>query len=184
MRFQSIAAYNQPGLPPPVTSGGLQNFVDPNGITWIAKPGVYGGNWKQARDVLIGAVHRNAAFSLNTGPAVIGYDFIELDVYGLYVSASGSIIVPVAGVWRFEHQISIVGTGTGQWVGAQIQQNGNIVRNTTQHSSLAVWYSASNMISLKCSVNDNIQSLGNSSGPFTGQTGVMTYFQYEYMGTG
>src|SRR5215469_12633795 len=39
-------------LPAPVTSGGLQTFVDNVGDVWIAKPGVDGGTWNRPADVL------------------------------------------------------------------------------------------------------------------------------------
>src|SRR5215831_5395321 len=35
-------------LPPPVTTGGFQSFLDNLGDLWVAAPGVNNGNWRRA----------------------------------------------------------------------------------------------------------------------------------------
>lgn len=104
MRFQNTNPPLSYNLPPPVTSGGLQTYTDSSGILWIAKPGVYGGQWRNARDVLHCRMAINGSWSgAGTGDTNFPFDTIVSDPYGLGVlGANAYILAPVTGWYTAE----------------------------------------------------------------------------------
>jgi len=185
MRFQTNLA-PVPGLPPPVTSGGLQSFIDQTGSIWVAKPGVNGGQWRLARDVLHAVWHKNTAFSLTTTVTTIAYDFLQLDDYGLYSTAVNAFVIPVGGIYRIEQQVSGTPTATGQWIGCQLLQNATFIGNSTSHGTNAAWLSSWNNMIVRAAVNDHLFGQGNAPVTLAGRfdtTGV-THIALDYWGTG
>jgi len=116
-----------PNLPNPVTSGTtVQSYTAPTGQVYVAKNGVSGGNWYDARDVLQTKVTRAAALACAAATAINnGFDTITRDIYGLWTTgASSTFTCPIAGWYLLTYYTGALATATtGQYVQAQIRQN-------------------------------------------------------------
>jgi hypothetical protein len=87
---------------------------------WIAKAGVSGGAWRRAREVATARVWRNAAYGFTSTPAVLIFDSIERDPYGLYGLGSGLFTCPVAGLYEMTGHIALtVAAGSASDIRAQ-----------------------------------------------------------------
>jgi hypothetical protein len=156
-------------LPPPVTTGGIQSFLDLYRELWIAKPGVNGGNWRKARDVLHASVYRNAALVAPTANSVFPADTVIRDPYGIWVgSPTYAFVLPVAGSvsgavypaswWRFAFHWVLQSATSPNYVGCQIFQNGSGV---TQDNMIMNQTSAGN-----CSARTQYMGLGSANDTF------------------
>jgi hypothetical protein len=121
-------------LPPPVTTGGLQTFLDLYHECWVAKPGVYGGNWYKARDVLHANVFRAAAYTAPTAISAFGADTVQHDPYGLWTgNPTYAYTTPASPAsvqamwWRFAFHWGCTGMTSPNYLGCQIYQNGGSV---------------------------------------------------------
>jgi hypothetical protein len=95
--------------PAPVTAGALQSYTDPDGEVWIAKPGVYGGQWRKARDYLRCLVVRNGAWITYTTWSRVIWDAVDHDPYGMHVG-NGFVRSLIPGVYRYT---TIAGANVG-----------------------------------------------------------------------
>jgi|SRR5215831_2604223 len=102
-------------LPPPVTTGGFQSFLDNLGDLWVAAPGVNNGNWRRASDVLYSSWGRGAAWTTSNPAAKFNFDTVVYDPYTLYVNGTGWT-VPIAGVYNVQVQLAFTSTAAGQWM--------------------------------------------------------------------
>ena len=190
MRFQSTNVQPVAGLPLPVTSGGFQSFIDANGDVWIAKPGVYGGNWKRPLDVLKTRVYRNAAFTISGTAATLNFESPVFDNYSLYTTNVWTC--PLAALYRIYSQIGYIPTLSGQSCSTRLYKNGV---NTTlgQHDSAATgagWASIVPVYDIwALAVNDTVSTVVaapnlGGAGSVPGQPGSgWSYLIIEYAGT-
>lgn len=121
-------------LPPPVTSGtGIQSFTDVmTGEVWIAKNGVYGGNWYRARDVVHYHAYRATAYTMSiTAGTIFPCDTPWQDTWGFATgSPNYAFTAPVPGWYRGFAYIEVTVAAIGQYIQGSLQQN-----NTTNWSS-------------------------------------------------
>jgi hypothetical protein len=114
----SIATYTPVNdLIAPVTTGGIQSFIDVYGDMWVAKPGVNGGAWRKARDVLHAVIYRNAAWSSGS-TIVVAFDTVLRDTYGMF--SSNGYLIPVAGWYRIQGTCNGNVTAVSQYMIAYI----------------------------------------------------------------
>jgi len=176
-------------LPAPVTTGStIQSYTDPLGDVWVAKNGVNGGNWKRARDVLYGGYYRAAAWNLTTTTAVMLYDTVQYDDYGLYNTSTGAITLPVAGVWRADAMVA-GNTGTaGQWVQVRMDATGasSTAYGLQSMGATVVWTIAICWLQKRCAANDTVTILTAASAAMAGRTdgGGNCKMSFAYLGTG
>src|SRR5215469_5325493 len=92
----------QASFPPLTGTAPFQSQTDNTGEVWVAKGGVYGGQWRKARDVLRARVFRTAAYTIPAAAANIPWDTVEFDAYGMWggSGASYSFVCPVAGDYQ------------------------------------------------------------------------------------
>src|SRR5215472_1181854 len=111
------------GLEVPVAAGApFASYADPMGEVWVSKGGVYGGAWKKARDVLYIHVSRAAAWNIG-GTALIPFDTIDSDLYGLFAVGTSLWTLPVAGLWRIGGQVAGTVAAANNWLQAGLRQN-------------------------------------------------------------
>jgi hypothetical protein len=174
-------------LPPPVTTGGIQGFIDVYGEQWVAKPGVYGGVWRKARDVLHGIIYRASNFTMTTAMSTVAFDTVYRDVYGM--AALPGFALPVAGWYRMYATCNAVSNAAAQWVQVNIISTvgGTVIthaasNNTTTTSGgisarcqITIWRPAGAVITVQSAM---AAALG-------GQTAVYnTRLEISYVGTG
>jgi hypothetical protein len=175
------------GPPPPVSTGALQTFADQSGEIWVAKPGVYAGAWRRARDVLAGLYLRNAAFSLSSTSAVIAHDALQAgDPYGLYSTSTGRLTIPAAGMWRFDHQVAAAAIVANGYLKASLRLTGSSVWETNALSgpSNNAGAIAATTILLKLATSDYIDTMASASPAVGTYGGGNTRFSFAYIGTG
>lgn len=168
--------------PAPVTSGTtIQTYQDPTGEWWVAKNGVNGGNWFKARDVLYGRVSRVAAYTYPTTAAVMPWDTVYADAYGMWTAASHAFTVPVGGLWRLDTQICVAFTAAMQFTGLQsftVRSNAYAPGACNTYARIHDTYSvaANGTISVTAYTNVALTDpgLNNSDG----------YMTVQYVGTG
>jgi len=184
LRFQSTNVQPITGLPPPVTTGGTQSFIDSSGDVWVAKPGVYNGTWQRARDVLFSRWQRNNAWSLQTAMTVFGYDTVASDLYGMYNSSTGLWTVPVAGIYRCDMYIGIGTAATNSWI--QIDMTGTFPQiGAFYYASAGSQYLESHVSGTGVyPVNGQIGVSCNGSTVMSGMTGSATFGEIMYIGHG
>lgn len=176
--------------PAPVTSGsGPQTFQDPLGDWWVAQNGVYGGQWRRARDVVISRVYRNAALT-PSGTALFPYDAVDRDPYGFYNTTSSLFTVPVAGWYRiicfFSTNVQIT---TGQFVAVYFYRNGAQAAAGPQMGFLTGQGNfpvVNGVCLLYCNPGDTLGVwYGNSSTAVAVRPGInWTTANFEYVGSG
>jgi len=131
-----------PNLPPPVTSGGLQTYTDEALVIWVAKPGVNGGNWRQARDVLHARVYRAAAWTiLTSGAASITWDGVYYDPYGIFDGAT-RLIALIPGLWEYHATVTVSYGANNYSIWAQAYLNGSRADFATTGPSIGGWTAA------------------------------------------
>jgi len=183
-----------PNLPAPVTSGTtIQSFTDALGDVWVAKNGVYGGNWKRARDVLIARVARGAAWNVTNTVAAVPHDTVLFDFYGLYNLSTLLFTIPITGWWRFEAQVNMTPTATGQYINGMIRIGGpagsggtRVAQNQGHSSNTAASVYAANVLTNVQYVGDQLwhESYTLSAASFTGGVGgAVVFFAAQYVGT-
>jgi len=121
MRFQSnsVSALQTIqtllGIPPPVTSGGTQYYTDPLGDIWVANPGIYGGSWNRAEDVLWARVYRSVTYTTPAGGAQnFPYDTVNRDPFGIV--ALPGITLPLIGLWSCFAAIQVANANGRQYM--------------------------------------------------------------------
>lgn len=168
-------------LPAPVTSGTtVQSYTDPNGDVWVAKNGVYGGNWNRAREVLYGRVFRNAAY---TFPTAAGTNFpwnaVTQDLYGMW--SAPTFIVPIAGLWQYDAQICVAFTAAAQFTGFQAIS----VRTNTYSSAAGNMYChLHDTYSMPAGTTVGTAAYTSVALAAAGLNNVDNYFTIKYVGTG
>jgi len=174
-------------LPAPVTSAGpltagMWSFTDPSGEVWIAKQGVFSGQWRKARDTLYvrGTQNTVTISGLTTIPLVL-----SSDVYGLLTPANGNIVVPIAGRYQVAGSIAVGAVPNANGPIWQLQRNGV----TSQLSQLfngagsAQAFTFCMSDAMPCAAGDAIRMcIGNTGGTISANTGCA--LSVAYLGTG
>jgi hypothetical protein len=176
-------------LPAPVTTGGIQAFTDVYGEQWVAKPGVYNGSWRKARDVLHAVIYRNAALAnMPTSSATfIAYDTVLRDVYGMF--SSNGFLIPAAGWYRIQATGNTNAAAIGQyattWIfggpsaGTTIGQGNNVTVLASGGMSCRAF------VETVCAVNDLIKSTTVQPQGNAGQVGQGNMrLEISYIGAG
>lgn len=101
-------------LPAPTTSSTAVFYTDPNGDTWVAISSVNSGAWARASRVLYCRCYRAAAWTTPAAGAAIPMDTAVDDPYGMFSSANGNIVIPIAGLWMAGSRIEISPTAINQ----------------------------------------------------------------------
>ena len=170
-----------------VTTGGLVSATDASGEIWVAKPGVNGGAWRKARDVLSARRYRTAAFSATTTQAILAMDTQDFDAYGLYVPAQNGFVIPIPGVWLIGFQFAAAFTA-GQYARAVVNRNGTIAfQNQLWMNANTSTLPTSGLLAL--AANDLMQANIQAGATATGDnaaavTKAENYFTVVYLGTG
>jgi hypothetical protein len=173
---------------PATTSATLLSKPDASGKLWVAKAGVNGGAWKQARDVLSCRADRNAAINLPSGGAAnMGCDQIVSDPYGMYNNATGVFTAPVSGKWRMVWNLAAAMTASGQWIGAALT-GAAVVQAFAQASSANV-VTASIVIDQVIAAAATVTLQANCSTAGIACANIAfgisrTWFTAQYLGTG
>jgi hypothetical protein len=176
-------------LPTPVTAGGTQTFTDVYGEQWVAKPGVYSGAWRKARDVLHAVIYRSAALAnMPTGAGTfIAYDTALRDVYGMF--SSNGFLIPAAGWYRIQGTANTNCTATGQyctaWIyggpsaGTQLGIGNNVTVLAGGGMSLRAF------VETACAVNDLVKMQAAQPQGNAGQVGQSNMrLEISYIGAG
>jgi hypothetical protein len=171
-------------LPAPVLSGSLQSYTDENNDVWVAKPGVFGGAWRKARDVLHSRWYRNGAWSWPTAATVLTYDTASYDPYSLYASAR--FTAPIGGLYYLRALAGYSATASGQWAATYPQLNGATMLASSQGWATGVGgilIPAADL--LKLAAGDYIQIQVRASNAIAGLTSQQyTSLTVQYLGTG
>lgn len=184
-----------PGFPDPVApTAPLTMWQDAQGKTWIAQGNVFGGNWRDPRDVLtFRATSTPAGFSISGWTAMALTNLDGQDPYGFWNRASAWFPVPLNGIYQVTAQASVTQNLTQGWwlqvgmvrsptsapqlmrTGAQSSYSGfsgnYITATCTALLSLAAgaviqpWCLPSNLMTVVSNINQ-------------------TYFELAYLGTG
>lgn len=164
------------------------SYTDPNGDVWVAQGGVYNGAWKRAKDVLVGAYYRSAAWTTATTTTLLVFDTLDYDPYGLYGrTTSGTLDTPVAGIWRFDETVSATATATGQWVQCRIDVTGRLGAGYgIAHASMATWAQAVAWCQRKMAATDAaVFYQASNVASLAGRVDVgNTKMSFAYLGTG
>jgi hypothetical protein len=114
-------------LPAPVATTTIQSFTDLNGEVWVAKntANANNGQWRRARDVLMGRIWRSAALNFAASPGnVIAFDTVAGDNFGMYTGASFyGFSVPIAGWYEAMGNLQATSSVANTYVQGSIQQN-------------------------------------------------------------
>lgn len=187
VRPWGLAVLGAQALPPPVTVGStLQSFTAADTEVWVAKNGVYGGAWRKARDVLNGLYQRSAAFTMGA-VAVLAHDsLVAGDPYGLYSTSSGRLTMPIAGVWRFDHQIAAASVLASAYLQAGVRHNGAATWTTNAMSgpSNGAGIVCATVFQRNFAATDYIDTMAMSSASVGAYGGGNTRFSFAYLGTG
>ena len=174
-------------LPAPVITGTtIQSFTDVYGEVWVAKNGVYGGQWRKARDVLHAVIYRGSTWTAGTAApgVVIPYDTPLRDIYGMFV-ASG-FTVPIKGWYWVQATSNDNSTAAGTYVQGEIYQNAAQVTSLNHSTPISGGLSWSSYIDLYCNAGDAITCRsyknGAANAPQFGQSN--TRLEISYLGTG
>jgi hypothetical protein len=177
-------------LPPPLTSGSpLQAFTDSTGEAWIAKGDVNGGKWKRARDAIHCRVCRSAVWSIPVNPPVpLPWDTINNDLFGLYVLASNSFVIPVSGVYRVTIKMAPSGGVSAYYWQMSIAVNGG-ARDTNygQFGSSPNGMDDLMTGSIVCNAGDLVTTLTRGSTAACSipiGTSDRNFAELDYLGTG
>jgi hypothetical protein len=175
------AAPFYPTQTPPPT--GFNSYTDGAGMVWVS---LNGSAWKMARDVLHARWYRNAALTLTSTFIACPYDTVDRDPYGLWVPASTSFQVPIAGLYRFTLQLTATTTATGQYVSGNVYKTGGVqISGMVGSPSLATWAVGASNDLVMLVAGDYIQFNVNSSVSMSVVTGrAMTFGTISYVGTG
>lgn len=177
-------------LPPPVISGGLQSFVDTTGETWIASPGIRGGNWYRASDVLHASYYRTTAWTAAaTTWTTLAADTIINDPYGIGTaySSSGIWSCPIAGVWQGYWSCGVTATAAGQYFQAAINNVSlNNIGSAIAHSSQAAALAVNLTVTRFLNVGDQYvtRHYNGTAGMAGRNSSDITRFQIDYLGAG
>jgi hypothetical protein len=185
MTIQAYTAAELNILPAPVTTGGTQGFIDLYGEQWIAKPGVYGGNWVKARDGLRAWVYRAAAFSPPTAATgLFPADSVKGDPYGMWTgNPSYQFTVPVAGWYRLYNHWVGTGAVSPNYVGMSFYQNGTQVINENMIVCASGNITPRLQALISANANDYFQAYYFASVAVTDAVGLSTTgFSVAYMG--
>lgn len=175
--------------PAPLSAGApFQSYTDPTGEVWVAQGGVYSGQWKKARDVLNGLYNRTGTWNTATSTTLMLYDTLVYDAYGLYNTSTGSLVVPVAGIWRCDQNTAATATATGQWVQARMDVTGQTGASYGMaHASAATWVEAVAWLQRKMNAGDSCTTYQAASAVLTGRVDAGSgncKFSFAYLGTG
>lgn len=191
MKFQQplqVTTQNPyPQLPPPVTSGGQVTFIDTSGEVWVAQPGINGGNWARARDVLLLRGYRNASGN-NSGNGTFQavWDAVSDDVYGM--QTGGGFTCKVPGIYAIFGCITVTGGAAGNWLGVVVNQNGTNIGymgvSAIGTAGLAIRNNFTEGM-IRCATNDVITVWTQSNVVLPFATGPLnSWWCVKYIGTG
>ena len=173
-------------LPAPVTSGGLQTFVDNVGDVWIAKPGVDGGTWNRPADVLHARIYRNTAATLTPTNSLFTYDTVFRDLWGMFLSPG--FTCPLTGVYQVYAQVGVTGTASDQWLNVQIRRNtSQLYTNTNSQmgQTNAGLLNAQTLVNMFVNAGDNVSVWAYTFITLNVVLGsTTTYLGIDYLGTG
>jgi hypothetical protein len=177
-----------PNLPAPVTSGTtIQTFTDALGDVWVAKNGVNAGAWKRARDVLHARVWRNAAFNWTTAAAVLVFDTIDRDVYGVYSTATGQFSAIVAGWYHLQTRGLVLSTAGGtNWYQLDVYKNGSLsAQGFSTVMPAGLYPTPIGSGSVYCAAGDYLTVVESAGTAIAGGTNAnSTFATVDYLGTG
>jgi len=176
-------------LPAPVTTGTtIQNFTDPNGEVWVAKNGVNSGMWFRARDALHGIIYRNAAYNMPTAAAIIAYDAVLRDVYGMSTGASNyGFAAPIPGWYLAFAMLQGTCTVANAFIQGSIARNGTFWSSDNEFSALAsgggLLWRTSALLYLAAGDIVNVNAY-NANGFAVSGSWMVNRLEFDYMGTG
>lgn len=171
-----------PTLPAALTTGTtIQSYTDPVGEVWVAKNGVYGGNWLKARDVLYGRVWRNTAYTFPTAAAIMPWNSIGQDLYGMWVQASNAFIAPVTGLWRVDIQLCIGFTAAMQFSGIQ---SASVRSNVYAPGACNTYAQIHDTFTYAANAGISVTAYTNVALAMAGLNSSDAYMTVQYMGTG
>jgi len=118
-------------FPPAVSSGGLQSYTDPIGDLWVAMPGVYGGTWQRASNVLLCRNYRVAAFTVTPAAQALIMDTIAYDNYNMLDNTTGHLNFIIPGIYLIYAHVNAVPVLVGDTVRLDILHNGAVNQSLT-----------------------------------------------------
>lgn len=186
MSIQSYVVAND--LPAPVTAGGIQAFTDVYGEQWVAKPGVYSGNWRKARDVLHAVIYRNATLPMPTAAGTfLAYDTVQRDTYGMF--SSNGFLIPAVGLYRIQGTCNTTTTATAQYESMYLYGGpsaGTQLTFTNTVTTISGGISCRSWIVTKCAVNDliKVQAYVNVASQNVQLGLINARLEISYIGTG
>jgi hypothetical protein len=127
---QALAGPKWPAVP---FVSGFQSRTDNDGVVWVAKGGVNGGQWTPATNILGGRAYRNGAWTQNTGN--VAMDTFTgprtQDPFGCFQvpGAVGVFTVPLSGTYAVNGALSVNSTANGQAFVMLLNQNGAPMTN-------------------------------------------------------
>ncbi len=171
----------------PLAAGAaLSSYTDPSGRVWVAKGGVNGGAWRRAVDALHVRCWRNGAFNVGNTPLTMDATTAADDPYGLWSTASGTLVVPVPGLWLVNARMGVTPSAAGTWAMMFLIRTGSAstsLAGPTAHAASTAGLGAPVNTSLRCAVGDVLSFSMNGSG--TGATNPSnTYATLDYIGNG
>jgi hypothetical protein len=175
------------GLPPPAATNVIQSYVDPWGEVWVARSSNTNGQWRKARDVLHAICYRNAAYPMPGSNAVVPYDTVLADNFGLYVgSPTYGFTVPVPGWYWMQATCNGNCNATGQYIQGYINQNGTAVFSENNITAIASgglsWRAWGDLF---CAAGDTINASAYNPTGLAAQVGALnTRLEISYLGTG
>jgi hypothetical protein len=163
-------------------------YTDPHGEVWVSKPGVFGGAWQKARDVVSAKGWRNGAFAAPNN-TVITMDVAAYDPLNSFgdPAHAGIYTCPIAGAYMALSCISGLSTAAAQLFVSTVNRAGVQLLNGVLLNSAG----AGNVLSSPCSgtflcgAGDTISvTVGFNPANMGGYAGeVYTYLNVQWLHT-
>ena len=185
--FRQIEVWSRTGTPPPTTSANLVSFTDPSGVVWVAKAGVNGGQYRQARDVIHGRIFRIGTWNTSTTAVQFSYDTVNRDPYGMF--STGGWLVPVSGIYLWTASITSGNMAGGSYFQTDCQRNGTSVATVIASAATAgpgaITLTTEAVTQLFMSAGDNLHVFQRAAVAVAGTVGGnFTYSTLDYLGSG
>ena len=143
---------------------GFQSRTDNDGVVWVAKGGVNGGAWRQARDVVHASWGRGAAYTIVSTINSVPWDVLANDPYGMWTAGLVGFTVPVTGQYQVSYTLQVAMNAV-QFGYCQLYNNGTLVRTTSLLSgSTTNYYTLSITTVIGCNAGWLVQTAANVIG--------------------